>query len=402
MKLREVFVAGGIPKTTYVTRERLSLEKRLQGALAEGHQIIALTGATKSGKTVLCRRVFESRETLWIDSGQVSGAKEFWKLAAQKLDIPGEYTISQSNDNKAGFRYIVFSEESNGEVASEKFFNDPKIAVLTACKEHDICLVIDDFHYLDDDVQKSVIRNLKSEIFDGLDVIVIAVPRRAFDTIRNEKEMEGRFIHIEIPPWELDELEEISKKGFPVLKVITPSDLQSEFAQEAFKSPILMQRFCLKLCSEYEIFETLRNEKEINPADHVQKNIYHSVAIDYGFPTFKVLSDGPQSRTDRLPRRLKESDEKVDIYHALLRAIARTGPKSALPYDEIREAMRQTVLDSDMPQKQQITNSLNYMSREANKKVQGEPPLEWRDEVLYLTDPSLMFYLRWAFSGNRH
>jgi len=398
MILKEVFVAGGIPKTTYVSRNRLNLEKKLRGALAEGHQIIALTGATKSGKTVLCRRVLESRKTLWVDAGQVSSTEEFWKLAAQKLDIPGEYSISESNDTKFGFRYVVSAEGGNSEVASEKYFSDPKIAALTACKENNICLVIDDFHYLDDKIQKNVIRNLKSEIFDGLDVIVIAVPHRAFDTIRNEKEMEGRFVHIEIPPWELDELKEISKKGFPALKVIVPDDLQDEFSREAFHSPILMQRFCLKVCTEYEIFETLKIEREISPSDRVRKEIYNSVAENYGFPTFKVLSEGPQSRTDRLPRRLKQSTEKVDIYHALLRAIARTGPKSALPYDEIREAMRQTVVDSDMPQKHQITNSLNYMSREAKAKVQGEPPLEWRDEVLYITDPSLSFYLRWAFS----
>lgn len=375
----------------------MRLESRLRNGLNEGHQIIALTGPTKTGKTVLCRTVLGERETLWIDGGQIESVEEFWELGAEKLGIPQEISQTSGKSLKTGVNYVLVAEGEHSGQTEKRYYPSAKAAVLGRCKQSGICIVVDDFHYLSDPDQKSIIRALKSEIFDGLEAIFIAVPHRAFDTIQNEREMEGRFIHIEIPAWEIDELKSIAEKGFPALNVKFRAEDAEEFAKESFGSPILMQRFCLRICSEYDINQTLASDRDIRPADTKKKEIYEAVAQSYGFPTFKILSEGPQSRTDRLKRKLRGSNGKVDIYSALLRAIARTGPKAVLPYDDIRDAMRQTVEEGSMPQKQQITNSLSYMSREARKKIKGEPPLEWRDETLYLTDPSLMFYLRWAF-----
>lgn len=399
MQLKQVFVAGGIPDTTYVSRDHLGLEKQLRSGLQEGHQIIALTGPTKSGKTVLCKRVLSGRESVWVEGGQVDSVEEFWTLAADKLGIPLEISAKDDTGARAGINHFISAERSASESTERRYFPSAKSAVLAECRNRNMCLVVDDFHYMTDTIQKSIIRALKSEILSGLDVIFIAVPHRAFDTIQNEREMEGRFIHIEIPAWEHSELKKIATLGFPALKVEFPDAHAEEFAREAFGSPILMQRFCLRVCLDYEVHSTLEKKKQISPSDAKKREIYASVAKNYGFPTFKILSEGPQSRTDRLPRRLRGSQESVDIYHAILRCIAWTGPKDKLPYDEIREALRNILVDSAMPQKQQITNSLGYMSREARKKISGDPPMEWKDEVLYLTDPSFMFYLRWAFSG---
>lgn len=52
-------------------------------------------------------------------------------------------------------------------------------------------LVIDDFHYIPQDVQLSIVRGLKDLVFDGVGVILLAVPHRAYDVVRVEKEMTG-------------------------------------------------------------------------------------------------------------------------------------------------------------------------------------------------------------------
>ena len=79
---------------------------------------------------------------------------------------------------------------------------------------------MDDFHFLDPVLQKEVVRVLKSEVFDGLSTILIAVPHRAFDAINVEREMEGRFSHVSIPSWEIDDLIRIGEIGFPELGMI--------------------------------------------------------------------------------------------------------------------------------------------------------------------------------------
>ena len=70
----------------------------------------------------------------------------------------------------------------------------------------EMSLLVDDFHYIPSAVQKSIIQSLKGAVYDGLSVILLAVPHRAFDPMTVEDEVQGRFKHIEIPPWDMSDL----------------------------------------------------------------------------------------------------------------------------------------------------------------------------------------------------
>ncbi len=406
VKSKDVFVAGGIPSITYVGRSDLKLEQSLKDALNEGHQIICVTGPTKSGKTVLCNRVLAARKSLWVQGGQVESPDEFWENAAEKLGLVAEKSTTKSASAVGGLTYVFKAEVGQATSITEKHYRSPKLGVLEQCKVQNICLVVDDFHYLNEEIQRNVIRTLKSEVYEGLDVILIAVPHRAFDAISVEPEMQGRFIHLQIPAWDPSELREIGKKGFPELKMEVPDVVQAEFADQAFGSPILMQRFCGRLCSHFEVSETLVKSKEFNPSQVSRETIYASVAENFGFPAYKILADGPQSRTDRAKRVLRSGSgqvdsDPVDIYKAVLLAIAQSGPKVETSYNDIRDVLKTLLVEGDVPQKQQVTNTLKYMAREARKKLSGEPPIEWRDDVLYITDPSLLFYLKWSATARK-
>ena len=112
----------------------------------------------------------------------------------------------------------------------------------------DTVLVIDDFHYIHGDAQLDIVRGLKPLVFDGLRVVIASVPHRAFDAVRVEKEMTGRVEQLSIPMWERSELETIADRGFAELNVTAdPADVQ-RLAKEAFRSPHLMQDFCLQFC----------------------------------------------------------------------------------------------------------------------------------------------------------
>lgn len=61
-KASEIFVAGGMPRATYIDREDLRLEESLKAELFEGYKVICIRGLTKSGKTVLCKRVLGNQQ----------------------------------------------------------------------------------------------------------------------------------------------------------------------------------------------------------------------------------------------------------------------------------------------------------------------------------------------------
>jgi hypothetical protein len=116
--------------------------------------------------------------------------------------------------------------------------------------------VIDDFHYIDRPVQVQIVRALKDAVFEGLALILSAVPHRAYDAVRAEVEMTGRVELLEIPSWTEEELRSIAENGFAALNVRDPDGIVDKLVAETFGSPHLMQDFCLQICKQNEIART--------------------------------------------------------------------------------------------------------------------------------------------------
>ena len=57
MEVTEVFIVGGLPDVTYFSRENYKLETKLRNSLKLKSKIISITGPTKSGKSVLCKKI---------------------------------------------------------------------------------------------------------------------------------------------------------------------------------------------------------------------------------------------------------------------------------------------------------------------------------------------------------
>jgi hypothetical protein len=86
---------------------------------------------------------------------------------------------------------------------------------------------------------------------------------------------------------------------------------------------------------------------------------------------------------------------EADVYEATLLAIAETGPKSALNYDEMRSKLN-VILADKVPQKHEVTSALKHLSR-ISAEAGGDMGIDWDDgkRMLHITDPYLRFYLRW-------
>ena len=359
--VKEVFVAGGMPKITYVDRASLNLERDLRREISEGYKVICVTGPTKSGKTVLTRHILGPGASSTVNGGQVKNSEEFWSLLLQELDLPDETTVQATSEVSVGLRWLVSAQSKAAEGDSQKFSNKNKSTILDYMREQGLALIVDDFHYMPTEVQKEVVRALKSEIFDGLIAVLIAVPHRAFDAIGVEREMEGRFANVEIPSWEKHELTEIARQGFPALRMQVPAECVQEFAAESNGSPLLMQRFCGWLCAHYDVTETLTSGREFNPSEETKVGIYSGVAKQFGFPTFEKLSKGPQSRSRRIDRNVVDGGDPLDIYQAVLRGVAMTGPKEKIHYNEIRDQLKFLLKEQDVPQKHEVSAALGHM-----------------------------------------
>jgi len=83
------------------------------------------------------------------------------------------------------------------------------------------------------------------------------------------------------------------------------------------------------------------------------------------------------------------------IYEVTLLALAETGPKAVVSYEELRSSMN-GLLSDKMPQKHEITSALKHLAIIAMKEGR-DTAIDWDDgkREINVADPYLRFYLRW-------
>ena len=394
-------MAGGQPTITYVERPAIHVELNLARAIATPNQIVSLSGPTKTGKTVLCRRILGQRQYVWIDGGQVQDVTGFWKKVAFELEIPNSTESETSDTSKVGASIGVPTIATAG--GSQLYQNsrssrrsiDSMSAALAYMTNEKIMLVIDDFHYLGEGTRTDLMRNVKGAVFNGLKVILLSVTHRVFDAIKAESELTGRFTAISMPDWTKDDLLQIPATGFAALGTKYTRAIADALCDEAQENPFLMQKFCWEICFDLRIDNAKFLGDHYLPEDYQLTAMFQRLSLDAGLPIYQKLAAGPQSRKIREKRPLKGGGV-ADIYQALLFALARSGPKAVTSYEELRSKMSEILVAEKMPQKHEITSALKHLST-ISQKIGAGSAVDWDDNnrEINLVDPYLRFYLRW-------
>jgi len=397
--VEEVFISGGMPHITYVTRSAFQTESELKKSLKNGYSLISLSGPTKSGKTVMTKRIVAKASRVWVDGGSINCEDDFWDALILELGTNTSFIETHGETFEAGLKGIFtikggFSANRTGAVSYQA-----KTVCLSLLQEVNYTLIIDDFHYISDKLQKSLIRALKAPIFEGLRAILISVPHRAFDTTKAESEMTGRLKVIEVSPWEEDELKRILECGEQALRIRFDSTTKDIILKEAWKSPHLMQLICLEYCLKNGVTKT--KPYTINlPINQFDRNeFFASLAEQTGKREYDRLLRGPETSLERETIDFFDETEG-DIYEAVLKGIAKCGPVSEIKIERLCARTNMSIKDGDL-EVDEIINVVSEMSVAYKKSSQGAPVVDWDGDhrMVYITDPFFMYYLRW---GSRH
>lgn len=401
----QVFVAGGQPQITYVERQEIHVERNLARAIATPSQVVCLSGPTKTGKTVLCNRVLVERLRVWVDAGKINTSDEFWNHVCADLNLPLEVaeTEEAQYSGQVGINIPIVTA-SGSRIKSSGLTTKQRIVsmsqALAHCIDENIILVIDDFHYLDPDIRATLMRNIKGAVFKGLKVILLSVTHRTFDAIKAEAELTGRFASVILPDWTKTDLIQIPMRGFQALNVRCNETIIDSMADEAQESPFLMQRFCWEVSYDCGVEQTRDHIQDVD-SNYNLKELYVRIALDAGLPVYQKLVAGPQSRKVRTKRPLRTGSE-ADIYEATLLAIAETGPKAAISYEELRTTLNGLLTDM-MPQKHEITSALKHLAA-ISMKSESIASIDWDEDKrkVNIADPFLRFFLRWQVRKHGH
>lgn len=386
LKAEDIFRPGAFPEYTYVSRKSsisdLPYEFRLNQAIKVSGFLTSLVGPSKMGKTILCEKVIGFERIIEISGADFNQDTDFWKLVAVKagLALEGQFVSER----------II--EETNDKYSQKQIFSLTKDKVIEHYVKNNLVLVIDGFHYAPSEKRMTVAQQLKDAIRRGFKAVVVSLPHRADDAIRQNADLSGRLSLINMEPWSVEELKKIALMGFEKLNIDIDDELATQVAVESLSSPQLMQYICLNICDYLELNHENKICKEM--LETVYK--YTTANFEYG-DVISFMMKGPNTRGKNRNKFMAKDHQMYDMYELIVKSIAENPPIMKLEIEDVKERIYNLLMpDEKKPTVKAIRDSLNNIQEMLREREDIFKVLDWKDGVLYILDPLFLFYLRWG------
>jgi hypothetical protein len=412
----EIFTPGSFPKYTYIEQTDKRYEDRLRDGLETPGQVIALSGPSKSGKTVLVERVVGRDNLITITGAGILHPDDVWTRILDWMDLPSETSRTNTVEGRAtvggeitgGLQVPILAKgeatgkgelQAAGTTAGSKLHRRRGLSqVVAEIGRSDFVVLIDDFHYMPREVQEEVAKQVKEAVRQEVKIVIASVRHRSDDIVRANPELRGRVMAVNLHYWERHYLRAIAERGFGLLDVELNPATYDEFVTESAGSPQLMQAICLNACFELNLRTKGPTYRQLTPSEDQRRAIFERTVPTADFRSLvDVLDSGPKTRgTERKMYQFRDGTEG-DVYRCILKAIASNPPHLTFPYDDILDRVHTTCV-RDEPVGSSITGSCTQMSKLALEKFPKERVIDWDEQklVLDIPDPYLLFYLRWS------
>ena len=419
IRIGEVFLAAGQPTVTYVKRDDGGHDYDLKSAILNKGKLCLLTGPSKTGKTTLYKQVISELklEPIVVRCDTALTPTEFWKRALEKINfdritsiqglksrtvsaggkIAGDFGWSWLLAKIKGEASVGISSLSNESKSREKVLSEPSPShLIPVLKDLPYILVVEDFHYLNEETQKNIFQQWKEFIDEEITPIVLGTTHHAVDLAYANEDLIGRITHIELLTWRTTDLEKIVRQGFKYLRIPISESLIKVIAHESAGLPIITQQVCHRLFEDRKIQEVDRDILLFPP--FTERDIYlalHNVAVkDYA--QFFMLYERLLARSGM------QNADYYSVYDLILSLFSFDPLSFFLRRYEITERIDKIPFQNiKKPDNFEIDKTLEKM-----KLLQSEQDislLEWdsKSQKLYILKPSFLFFLRWRVAHEK-
>ncbi|MUL82067.1 MULTISPECIES: hypothetical protein [unclassified Mycolicibacterium] len=412
-RLHDVFSTGKTPEATYTPRtggdpNGLTFDQRLKDKAVRESGGVMLFGVSKSGKTSLVERILPESAACWLQGTRINTMDDFWRTLAQQLNVSDAYSAQISSDATrtegdkfdVGLKPILSVGFDNSDKQSEGASHSWSYSGVSAQQVEDALtgvarpIVLDDFHHVDPDLRVEIAKAIKPLLRKTF-IVLVAIPSHSFDPAKTVADIGGRMTQFKIPDWTVDELTAIADKGFRQLNVTDPgNELAKLLANCSFGSPHIMQELCYAFLSKgLKVTETVKSKIAWIPGDAEQ--ILEDTATESEPFAFQAILAGRNTKGEgRKDIRLKDGGI-TDSYGITLLAIKGLIPPIVLRFKTIRQSVSDLTRESIA--KERVVAALIGMAAVAEKNKGGADPIfSYRDEVAYIEDPLLAFFLKYG------
>ncbi len=388
LKAEEVFRPGAFPEYTYISRKsavsNLPYEFRLMQAIKVSGFLTSLVGPSKMGKTILCEKVIGFEHIVEVSGADFDEDTDFWKLVSAKAGLAYEGQFSSEKQIPS----------TSDKYTKKETFSLTKDKIIEFYGQNNLVLVIDDFHYAPEEKRMQIAQQLKDAIRRGFKAIVVSLPHRADEAIRQNADLSGRLSLINIEPWKVDDLKEIAKLGFGKLGISIEDSIAAQIATESLSSPQLMQYICLNICTMLE----MSGEGNRQVCQEILETAYHYTTANFEYgDVVSLMQKGPNTRGKNRNTFRTASGEERDIYELIVKSIAENPPIMKLEFEDVKERIYRLLADDcKKPSPQMIRESLAKLKELLYGREDIFKVLDWKEGSLYILDPLFQFYLRWG------
>ena len=373
---------------THISRKSavsdLSYEFRLEQAIKVSGFLTSLVGPSKMGKTILCEKVIGLEKIVEGSGADFDENTDFWKLAASKVGLAYEGQFSSEK--------II--PDTRDKYEKKEVYAFTKDKIIEYYKQEKLVMVIDDFHYAPPEKRMQIAQQLKDAIRRGFKAIVVSLPHRADEAIRQNADLSGRLSLINMEAWEVKDLKEIAKIGFAKLVIEIEDDIAEKIAIESLTSPQLMQYICLNICTILELSQS--GEKRVCSDILETAYRYTTANFEYG-DVVAFLKKGPNPRGKSRKHFKAKDGRSYDLYELIVKSIAENPPIMQLEFEDVQERIVKLLDDdSEKPKAQAIREHLTKLQELINGREDIFRVLDWKEGTLYILDPLFLFYLRWG------
>lgn len=270
MDLQEVFGVSKDAVQSYI--ERAAVDDALESALKQSRQII-IYGSSKQGKTALLHRHLPDHSRVTVHCGPTTTTEDLYRslLRQQGVEIETSKTSESSRELGTSISakftaYLPFvgkgESEVKGEVksgnsnATTRQMVEFNLAVaqdvgelLAKVDAHTKFHVLENFHYLHDEVQRQLAFDLRTFEEMGIRFVILGVWRERNRLVQYNGDLQDRIAEVPVEPWEVGDFDRIVNKGAPILNIEFTENVKQRIFSEAHGSVAVVQELLRKTCA---------------------------------------------------------------------------------------------------------------------------------------------------------
>lgn len=274
-KTTDVFGVKSKLIASYIERELV--DSRFNEAIHDGNEVIVY-GSSKQGKTALTLKHLPADSYLKVECSPQTQPIDIYKSILRQLNIA--FVESETTDTGyehgskvgSGFKIKIpfvgdadvkgeLSDKKNDKISTKENYVEYNLALpqdvseLLKKQQLNRYIVLENFHYLETEVQETLAYDLRVFQDHHIIFIVLGIWREANRLIQFNGDLLDRITEVPVEPWEKYDFKKVILKGSELLNVDF-SSVVDQLVDDSFDSIGVVQEIAKNCCIEAGVSET--------------------------------------------------------------------------------------------------------------------------------------------------